>query len=353
MTSASEFITQILAGWNADGDDPPRTLADIPANSRDDTVERLLAHPNGRRWLRELPELDPPLAGRLLQATADFQTERRDRSLGRVVALADLEMLTRFAEPVASGPAAAVLWERLATDPDRLTSVARQIAAGGDSRAAETTLHLLLLDPLHPHGLTLDQRIEIAQAGLTAGSGTVRGLAAEFLATNRPAILSERLDQLATDPDERTRGFAWRAAFQTTPAMARDQALDLVGQVAASLAARRSALTALAENAKTADVADLLAFFVIHPEPDLAMDAANLILRLHRHPTPAMAAAKSPHPAVREIGAFLLDPTRGSPAAGGSRPGAPGTSDAFADLLRQLGQNEDPPVSGPKTVHET
>jgi hypothetical protein len=44
---------------------------------------------------------------------------------------------------------------------------------------------------------------------------------------------------------------------------------------------------------------------------------------------------------VRDIAAFLLDPYRGSPAAGGSRPGDPTNSDIFAEMMRQLDDRSD------------
>jgi hypothetical protein len=52
-----------------------------------------------------------------------------------------------------------------------------------------------------------------------------------------------------------------------------------------------------------------------------------------------MAAQVSPHLSVREIAEHLLDPNRGSPSAGGSRPGDPTRPDAtqiYGDLLQQL-----------------
>jgi hypothetical protein len=98
---------------------------------------------------------------------------------------------------------------------------------------------------------------------------------------------------------------------------------------------RRSALAAIGTSFETRDVIDLLANMVVHQNEAIAIDAANLLYRLHRHPTIAMAAIASPHQQVREIGEFLLDPYRGSPAAGGSRPGDPTDSDMFARLIRE------------------
>ena len=65
---------------------------------------------------------------------------------------------------------------------------------------------------------------------------------------------------------------------------------------------RRSALLALGQALPTEQIAPLLALLVAHPEPGLAEDAADLLWRQHRHPLVAQAAARSPHPAVREIG---------------------------------------------------
>jgi hypothetical protein len=56
-----------------------------------------------------------------------------------------------------------------------------------------------------------------------------------------------------------------------------------------------------------------------------------------------MAAADSRHEPVRELALFLLDPYRGSPAAGGSRPGDPTAGDIFAELARRL-EDDDPPL---------
>jgi hypothetical protein len=44
---------------------------------------------------------------------------------------------------------------------------------------------------------------------------------------------------------------------------------------------------------------------------------------------------------VREIANRLMDPYRGSPAAGGSRPGDPLREDPLMKLLRQIEQAED------------
>jgi hypothetical protein len=81
----------------------------------------------------------------------------------------------------------------------------------------------------------------------------------------------------------------------------------------------------------------VLSYAVLQPDSALAGDAADLLHDLHRHPAIAEAAQRSPHSAAREVAAYLLDPYRGSPAAGGSRPGDPlRGGDIFDELVRRL-----------------
>ena len=89
------------------------------------------------------------------------------------------------------------------------------------------------------------------------------------------------------------------------------------------------------------EIVELLAFFVQHPNEELALDAAGLFYNHHRNPVIAEAALLSPHEQVRDIGTRLMDPYRGSPAAGGSRPGDPTGADVFADMLRKLGEESE------------
>jgi hypothetical protein len=140
------------------------------------------------------------------------------------------------------------------------------------------------------------------------------------------------------DESERVRGVVWRAALRVDRSATVERAVTLLSDEWAPVLVRRSALDALGTDLPTSQMADLLAFFVVHPDHDLAADAANLLYRQHRNPITAEAARASPHPDVREIAERLLDPSRGSPAAGGSRPGDPtrSSTDIYADMLRQL-----------------
>jgi hypothetical protein len=168
----------------------------------------------------------------------------------------------------------------------------------------------------------------------------VRGLAAEHLVAHGPTILVERASALVRDEDERLRGHAWHAFYMRESQRANALALALLGDERTPIPVRRSALVAYGEHLPTSEAADLLVFFVQHPDEALALDAAQLMFRLHRYPTIAMAAAESPHAPVRELALFLLDPYRGSPAAGGSRPGDPTSGDIFAELARRLEEDE-------------
>lgn len=304
-------------------------------------VELALETPSGRRWLRGLSDLDSQLAGRLLVFESDFRSQRRDSTLKRAVQAASIDALVTHHVAIAAGAAAVELWARLAVTPDRLTEVAISIVSSADSAAAENTLYLLILDIVDPFALDPQQRATIARAGLAAVGATIRSLAAEYLFDNDVAALAESSERLVFDSDERVRGLAWSAGFRIRPGETLDIATEILGNESADLPARRSALAAVGTHLQTSDVVDLLTFFVAHPSEQLALDAGNLLYRLHRHPIIATAAAESPHQSVREIGQFLLDPYRGSPAAGGSRPGDPTTSDIFAEMMRQT-ESPDP-----------
>ena len=215
--------------------------------------------------------------------------------------------------------------------------MAATIVGGPDAHAGETTLFLLVVDPLDPYELGDDARGSVAAAGLRSPDAAVRGLAAEFLATHAPERLLADFDALIGDEHERVRGITWEAAFALAPqdAATRAEALLLTG--GAALPLRRSALAALGAHAPTTAIVEVLAWAVQQPDAALSGDAADLLYALHRHPVIAQAALSSPHTRVREIGERLLDPLRGSPAAGGSRPGDPTrVNDIFEELLRQV-----------------
>lgn len=298
-------------------------------------VDLALESSIGRRWLRGLSDLESQLADRLLTYESDFRTQRRDNTLGREVRAASINALLDHCSAIAAGAGASELWSRLAPTPDRLTEIAVDIVSSDDAAAAENTLYLLILDTVDPYSLGAERRATIARAGLAAKATSIRSLAAEYLFDNDVEVLAESVEQLVFDSDERVRGLAWSAGFRTRPREMFDIATEILGDESANLQIRRSALASTGTHLQTSDVVDLLTFFVTHPTEQLALDAGNLLYRLHRHPTIATAAAQSPHESVREIGQFLLDPFRGSPAAGGSRPGDPTTSDIFAQLIRQ------------------
>jgi hypothetical protein len=155
-----------------------------------------------------------------------------------------------------------------------------------------------------------------------------------------PGLLTAHIDRLARDASARVRGFAWLAAFRIDRSTAANLATDLLGDETAGIEIRRSALNAAGEHLPTEQMIGLLSYFVIHPNEALALDAAHLLHRHHRHPEIAIAAAGSPHPEVREIANHLMDPYRGSPAAGGSRPGDPLRVDPLLQLLRLLEEEE-------------
>ena len=121
-----------------------------------------------------------------------------------------MDDLLQHLAAVVAGPAAASFWQRLSGEPDRLVVLARQFAGGDDQAAAETTLGLLVLDPLDPWELGHASRLAIAGAGLGSRFAAVRGLAAEYLAVEDPAALHGALAELVHDDDERMRALAWQ-----------------------------------------------------------------------------------------------------------------------------------------------
>lgn len=301
----------------------------------DAMIQKALSNTSGRRWLRDLGDLSQDLADRLIGYREDFETSRRDSSLDRVIQRASTRELVDHQAALAGSPAASAFWTRVAEDMDQLIRIATVIASGTNARAAESTLYLLVLDPIDPFNIGEDARVEIASAGLLSAATSVRSLAAEYLYDHRPEYLAETYESLIRDDDERIRGLGWSAGLRVETAEAMRLATMILDDESVRLDIRRSALAALGTNFSTADVVDILAEQVLNSELDLALDAANLLYRLHRHPVIATAAARSPHQQVREIGEFLLDPYRGSPAAGGSRPGDPTRSDIFAEMIRQ------------------
>jgi hypothetical protein len=300
-----------------------------------DAVEILIGSSSGRRWLRRWPDLPESVARRLLAVAEDFATGKRDRSLDALVSASPLDALHRSSEAIAASPAAHAMWSRFSADGRTTISTASAIVAGDDAQAASTTLYLLVLDPIDPYLIGERGRVEIASAALDSNIVDVRSLAAEYLFDHDMTPLADRWRVLVADRDERIRGLGWSAGLRTATGEAYQLATLMLDDPDEQINVRRSALSAIGTNFDTRDVVDILARYVVHPAADLAVDAGNLLFRLHRHPTIATAAAGSPHQQVREIGEFLLDPYRGSPAAGGSRPGDPTNSDIFAQMIRQ------------------
>lgn len=311
--------------------------ADRAPHHDEETLVAQLADPSARRRLRSLPGLDPALAERLLDYPEDFLTRQRDLSLANVVRIAPWSAVQAAATWLAAGQAAPALWQRLQAEPDTLVMLAQELAAGSDAAAAENTLQLLVLDPLDPFALGADRRAAIAEAGLRSPHAQARGLAAEYLSESHPARVLVLFDRLVVDSDQRLRAVAWRVAFAHARLAARERAFALLGDERAPLDVRRSALLAAGEYLPTDALVDLLSWFVAHPDPDLAGDAATLLHDMHRNPLIAEAALRSPHEHVRETAERLLDPLRGSPAAGGNRPGSPlSTAEIFEDLVRRI-----------------
>ncbi|HEX2280509.1 MAG TPA: hypothetical protein VHG52_01980 [Thermomicrobiales bacterium] len=326
--------TQHIQDALARGEHPAiRTLADIADVDR--VIAVALQHRVGRLWLGSMPDLSSAIADRLLGYESDFRTSKRDATLRNIVHAASGAALVRHAPAIASGSAAPQLWQRLADGTHDIERSAVEIITSDDLHAAENTMYLLLLDPIDPYGIGDQTRVAIARSGLGSTAASIRTLAAEYLYDNEPDALADAWGELVFDEDERVRGLAWSTGFQSDPHAAFDRASEILSDEHRELQSRRSALAAIGTHLPTSEVVDILALLVVHPQEGLALDAGNLLYRLHRHPTIATAAVESPHQSVREIGAFLLDPYRGSPAAGGSRPGDPTRSDIFAELIRQ------------------
>ena len=317
-----------------------RVLSMSPAE-RERVLQGLKGDPTGRRWLRQLlPELDPaertPLARSLLEYEVDFAATHRDSTTANVLDALPLEDLERAAPRLAGSNAAGALWRRLTREvPERVATVALDVLQRGDAYARATMLSILVLDPYSEVELSGPARIDFLVQALDDDDEDVRGIAAEVLADEATERLAGALDRLLDDSSERVRMAAWDAAFVVDFAAARELAAETALNESAPVAARRTALSALAAVLTTTDIAPLLEVLVAHPNPLLAEDAVNLLWNYHRNPVIATAAAASPHESVREVAQRLLHPETGSPAAGGSRPGAPdGSRDIYQEMLK-------------------
>lgn len=324
-----------MAKGASDADARLPHLADLPDDAQ------------ARRRLRAAPGLTAAMADRLIAVEADARSRQRDASMVRAVRTASLAVVQAQAGHLAAGSAAAALWERLADDPPQRLRLARAVVGAADLQAAEATLHLLVLDPLDAFQVGAE-RMQVALVALDSPLSAVRSLAMEFLVSHGDAGLHAvraQADVLVRDADAQVRGLAWRVALRHD-SDALGLAFALANDEAEALPARRSALVALGDAMSTADIAPVLAWFVRHPQAELASDAAALLTNQHKHPDAAEAALHSPHATVRDQAAALMDPLRGSPAAGGSRDAA---VDMYAQLVRQLEDAQPPAITPPRS----
>lgn len=324
---------------------PPKA-DDEAARNVTDAVEmapeefaRLLREPAGRRRLRErLPGMPgraaAGLAACLVAFRDDFDPMHRDRTTPLVVAFLRLDDLLDSTLILAAGNSATAFWERLLLEsPEAQALAIEQVFRHGEVAAREYAVHALLLDPLRQNPLPQPALHYLLQLALADADDEVRGLSAEFAANNSSDMISAK--DWVLDAGERARAAAWKVAFERDPAEAVDRADELATDLAQPVPARRSALIALGVRLRTAEISPLLACLVDDPSEELALDAASLLWRYHRTPEVAQAAAGSRHPAVREIALHLLDPTRGSPEAGGYRPGAAEQGYGFYEQIRR------------------
>ncbi|MCS7050955.1 MAG: hypothetical protein NZL87_05010 [Thermomicrobium sp.] len=290
-------------------------------------LRELFETPDGRRWLRAavLPQLPRPeaeqLAAQLLAFREDFSPQRRDWTTRSVVEAADRATLDRQLTWLAASNAALALWERLANEGlCGLVSAALRVLRRSSPLARELVLTLFVADPTREVRLPRSAERALLVVALVDADDAVRGLAAEAAWRRAPELLLAGWRQWVRDPSGRVRRAAWQVALRRR-ADARGAALALVTDEGEPVAVRADALWALGQCLPTAELAPVLAAAIQDPALELAAVAADLLWWQHRHPLPAQAARRSPHPAVRALGAALLDPHRGSPAAGGARSG--------------------------------
>ena len=293
-----------------------------------------------RRWAREhvLQRLGPDhaaeLADRLITFPEDFTASQRDRTAEFVVARISLAALERAIVDLAHSNVTGALWDRIAqSGMDAVLMMARNVLRIGSLQARETTLHTLALDPYGPQYLDRGRQNQLLQQALADSDPEIRGLAAEVVAVDLPERLLERETDAALDSSERVRMAYWRTAFAYRREMAFELASQIVLDPSHSIDARRTALLSLGEHVPTRQVSPVLQVILRGNEQVLAEDAGQLMWRYHRAPDVANAAAESQFSDVRELADRLLHPERGSPAAGGSRPGDPTrTTELFDDV---------------------
>jgi len=308
-------------------DEPPWTTCELPYTVTD--MSAALATRSGRRGLRltVLPRLSPAaaaeLAEQLLAFREDFFAVRRDRSTWLVVQRLERTTLLEHAEWLAGSNAALALWERLGTEGlSVLVTVALRVLRRGTPQARETVLTLLVADPTREVVLPRWAKRALLMVALADPDAVVRGLAAETAATQLPELLLPAWRAWVRDQSQRVRRATWAVVLgrrsDAVPA-----AQELLTVEGAPAPVRADALWALGQTLSTSEFAPILAACIQHPARELAEVAAELLWTQHRHPLPAQAALKSPHASVQAIGEWLLHPQRGSPAAGGGRPGMP------------------------------
>lgn len=344
--SIDDLLDTLRSGSSRDLSRLGQEIAAMPGRTA--LIDGLLPYPEARRWLRGtlLDRLDQDtaaaIAGRLLEWREDFDAGRRDRTTPAVVSYLPLDTLLKQATFLAGSNVASAFWERLTAEgTEDLIPAAISVFTAGSPAARETTLHLLLLDPYSTLRLSPGDQGRLLAAAFNDPDDEVRGLAAELIAETEPERLLQDQVRWTRDPSERVRMAAWDVAFTIDVEQAAEDAAILLGDETVPLAARRSALIALGDYLPTPRFAPLLALMVVHPNQELAEDAGDLLWTRHRTPIAAQAAAQSPHAAVREIAERLLHPQFGSPAAGGSRPGAPGGYDIYQEMFKLGKKPED------------
>ncbi|MCX2728144.1 hypothetical protein OO015_11650 [Thermomicrobium sp. 4228-Ro] len=300
-----------------------------PPHSEPIQLSEALATAAGRRWLRRtvLPALPASeaalLAAALLAYRDDFLSWRRDRSTWTVIERLDREALLANVDWLAGSNAALALWARLMEEGTAtLVTAALRVLRQGTRIARETALTLLLADPTRERELPAGAERALLAIALADPDDVIRGLAVEIAAQRVPDLVLPHWRRWVLDASRRARRATWRSVLRADP-LAREQALALMYNERLPADVRSDALWALAQVMTTAEIAPLLAAAVVDSARELAEVAADLLWTQHRHPLPAQAALESPHPAVRRVGEHLLDPRRGSPAAGGARPGMP------------------------------
>lgn len=342
MTDDVPRLAQQITNGEVDAEDCAGAVADWTPIRRKALIDLLLDESSGRRWLRGslMPNLPSDetsvLAGELRGYEDDFGADRRDSTTAAVVNALPLDDLSASVTFFAAGNAAGAFWSRIAREcPAAIPELIERVLQAAGPAARETTLSMLLLDPYSNVQLTGPARRDVLCQALDDDDPHVRGIAADLLADESPEPLIQQWDRLVMDSSERVRVATWDAVFVTNFERSRQRAFDLVLDESATLEARRTALSALSAVLSTDQIAPLLESLVTHINPTLAEDAVNLLWRYHRSPVIATAAASSPHESVRAVAERLLHPQTGSPAAGGSRPGAPtGARNIYQEMLK-------------------